>query len=228
MDTVVPRLTGSAILFVGGSLIALFSRREKAVMWWYLFTLWIHLLLEVNYAVAPQRITTFATTGFWEYAFEPVKVADFFTWDFWVDNYRQYAKYDLRYTQNTKFPPQHPDLVAITLFEIPQTLLCFILPFLIQSGSKWRHPLQIINAMMQAYGAVIYFAVPYLRGTWWTDFHSKDMMEHWLGVYALNGLWIIVPTLLILQSCFAIVGSLPNPPSAAARAIQQQNKPKKQ
>jgi cholestenol Delta-isomerase len=224
MDVVIPRIVGAAFMGVLGTIIALLCRREKAVMWWYLFVLWIHALLEVNYAVAPQRITTFATTGFWEYAFEQVKVADLFTWEFWVDNYRQYAKYDVRYTQNQGAVPGHPDLIAITLFEIPQTLLCAILPIMVQLGSKWRHPLQIINAMMQAYGTVIYFAVPYLSGKWTTVFHTTDPIELWLGVYLLNGLWIIVPTLLIIQSSLAIARAMSAQSSTQKAAIAQKKK----
>jgi cholestenol Delta-isomerase len=202
MDVVIPRIVGAAFMGVLGTIIALLCRREKAVMWWYLFVLWIHALLEVNYAVAPQRITTFATTGFWEYAFEQVKVADLFTWEFWVDNYRQYAKYDVRYTQNQGA----------------------ILPIMVQLGSKWRHPLQIINAMMQAYGTVIYFAVPYLSGKWTTVFHTTDPIELWLGVYLLNGLWIIVPTLLIIQSSLAIARAMSAQSSTQKAAIAQKKK----
>lgn len=111
-------------------------------------------------------------------------------------------------------PLGHPDLIAITLMEIPQTLFCLILPFLVQMRSKWRHPIQIINAVMQAYGAVVYFLVPYLRGSWWIDFQSKDISEHFIFVYSLNGLWIVVPTILIIQSCFAIVNNLRDEPTA--------------
>ncbi|QSZ28788.1 hypothetical protein DSL72_003293 [Monilinia vaccinii-corymbosi] len=79
--------------------------------------------------------------------------------------------------------------------------LSFLLASFITTDNPFRHPLQIIVSTGQLYGTVLYF------GTSTFDFfvhgieYSRPESYYFYGYYLfLNGIWIVIPVLLIASS----------------------------
>jgi len=158
-----------------------------------------------------------------------------------VTFYGQYTKYDPRYSNSG------PTIVALSLSELPEAIFCYLCIYLIQTGSRWRHPLQLLAAAWQFYGTFIYFAVPYISGTWNTVFDCSTT-EFLTYVVGLNGcvflclqytfkilltlsypysLWFVVPGVLMVQSLLAIAsGKLGGNNTAPAKVANGKAKAK--
>ncbi|NXK26657.1 EBP isomerase, partial [Arenaria interpres] len=65
-----------------------------------------------------------------------------------------------------------------------------------------RHParfiLQLLVSLGQLYGDVLYFATEALTGWTHSDPHPFYFWGYFVG---LNGVWVLVPTLLLLDAC---------------------------
>eukprot|EP01111_Echinosteliopsis_oligospora_P013694 TRINITY_DN497_c0_g1_i1.p1 TRINITY_DN497_c0_g1~~TRINITY_DN497_c0_g1_i1.p1 ORF type:complete len:239 (-),score=34.80 TRINITY_DN497_c0_g1_i1:7-669(-) len=199
MLTIVP-LT---VWFIAAAYISSKSRIEPYAVFWYIFSGVVHILMEGSYLVHHSEIRQISSIPFAEKMREEVPFYKFFDSRFYAGLYEQYAKYDARYSMS------EPMVVFFCWTELVEGILCFVLVYLIEKRSLYRHPLQIVCATAQAYGAVFYFLTPVIYGNWATTI-TKDTYEFVVYVLLLNGIWCLVPILLIIQSFETLVHPKPS------------------
>lgn len=201
------------VLTLIAAVLSAFAKREKLVIFWLLFSGVVHILLEGSYGLHHTEVRTKATTTFMDKMLEDVSPEKFVDTHWWASLYGQYARYDGRYAVSD------PMVIFFCWTELVEGILCFALIGLVLSGSKYRHPMQIMCSTAQFYGTIIYFIAPIIYGNW-DQVMTADKFELWVYVIALNGLWMVVPGLLIIQSFVALTRS----PAKAAATPSSSNK----
>eukprot|EP01133_Synstelium_polycarpum_P015257 gene15257-18063_t len=193
MFTFVPlaALTGICLL------LSLTVKKEKAIIFWLLWSGIIHILLEGSYGFFAHEVTTVSPVSFMEKMFEEVSIESAIDPHWYAALYSQYAKYDGRYAI------ADPMVVFFCFLELVQGASCFILALFVVLESRYRHALQIFLCSLQALGTVFYFITPYIYGKW-DELITSDPFELWVYVVGLNGLWLLVPLLMIAQSFISI------------------------
>ncbi len=167
--------------------------KERLVIFWLLWSGLIHLLMEVSYGVFAELVTTPTQTTFTEYMLQKTSILSWFDLRWWASIYEQYAQYDGRYAL------QDDVNRYICYSELVMGPLCFLLVALIVRESKYRHPVQVMLCTMQIYGTLLYFLMPIVDGTWGTVM-TTNLFDLIVYVIILNGIWIVVPSLLLVQS----------------------------
>jgi hypothetical protein len=189
MVALVPML----LLSLGSAAIAIRLKRERLVTFWLLWSGLIHIVMEASYGTFHEVVTTRSTTTFTEFLFSHVPFSAWFDPRWWASVYTQYARYDARYSE------QDPLVIFICYTEFILGPLCFLLVYLIHKGSAYRHRVQILLCTAQFYGTVLYFLAPVVQHSW-DRVMTHDAFELWVFVIILNGLWMIVPALMVFQS----------------------------
>lgn len=187
-------LTPALLITIGCAVLGHRARHERLATFWLLWSgFFIHLVMELSYGRHPEVVTARATTTFTEFALSPASLGDWFDARFWARVYGQYARYDARYVG------AEPTVVFICFTEAVLGPLCLLVAWLIQTGSALRHPLQLLLCTAQFYGTVLYFTHPIVSGTW-SSVMTHDPFELWVFVLLLNGIWMVIPGLMIAQS----------------------------
>ncbi|EGC39021.1 hypothetical protein DICPUDRAFT_91317 [Dictyostelium purpureum] len=199
-------------------LFSLLFKKEKLTIFWLLWSGLIHIILEGSYGFFAHEVTKASTVTFTEKMLEMIPLEKAFDLHWYASLYSQYAKYDLRYAI------QDPMVVFFCFMELVQGACCFILALCVIKEAKIRHALQIFLCSIQGLGTVFYFITPYIYGVW-NEQISSDPFELWVYVVGLNGLWLLVPIILTIQSFIAISNQfsvqLPN-----TKYIKKSTKPK--
>lgn len=191
-------LTPPLLLTIALGLLAMRARRERLAVFWLLWSgFFIHLVMELSYGRHPEVVTGRATTTFTEFALSPASFGEWFDARFWARIYGQYARYDARYVN------AEPTVVFICYTEALLGPLCLLVAWLIERDHPLRHPLQLVLCTAQFYGTVLYFTHPIVSGTW-SAVMTHDAFELWVFVILLNGIWMLIPGLMIWQSLGAM------------------------
>jgi cholestenol delta-isomerase len=174
--------------------VAYRSKHERPIVFWLMWSGIIQILMESSFAIFHHVVTHRATTSFADFMLSPSpSIASWFDPRWWASIYGQYSRYDARYAISDPFP------IALGYVEIVQGAACFWLGWAIQTGHRFRHPVQLILTSTQLYGTIYYFALPIAAGKW-SEWMTHDPFELWVYVILLNGLWVVVPLLLMIQS----------------------------
>ncbi|GAM21876.1 hypothetical protein SAMD00019534_050510 [Acytostelium subglobosum LB1] len=186
-----------AVLTLLCVVLSLLVKREKLVVFWLLWSGIIHILLEGSYGFFAHEVTTASTVDFMTKMLEDVPLESAWNPHWYASLYTQYARYDRRYAI------ADPMVVFFCFMELVQGTSCFLLVLSVIFQSAYRHALQIFLCSLQALGTVFYFITPYIYGEW-DQLISSDPFELWVYVVGLNGLWLLVPIIMIIQSFIAI------------------------
>jgi cholestenol Delta-isomerase len=186
-------LTPMLLLTLGAGALAWKLKRERLVTFWLLWSGLIHIVMEASYGSFHEVVTTKSSITFTQFLFSHVGISQWFDPRWWASVYTQYARYDARYME------QDPLVIFICYTEFILGPLCFFLVYLIHKGSAYRHRVQILLCTAQFYGTVLYFLAPVVQKTW-ARVMTHDTFELWVFVIILNGLWMIVPALMVGQS----------------------------
>lgn len=187
-------LTPALLITIGLAALATRAKRERLAVFWLLWSgFFIHLVMELSYGRHPEVVTGRATTTFTEFALSPAGLGEWFDARFWARIYGQYARYDARYVN------AEPTVVFICFTEAVLGPLCLLVAWLVHKDHPLRHPLQLLLCTAQFYGTVLYFTAPIVAGTW-SQVMTRDPFELWVFVIILNGIWMIIPGLMIWQS----------------------------
>ncbi len=202
-------LTPMLLFTLAAAAFAWRMKRERLLTFWLLWSGLIHIVMESSYGLLPHVVTARATTTFTQYLFTPAPIASWFDPRWWASVYGQYARYDGRYTV------ADPTILFICYTELLLGPLCFLLVWMIQSGNRLRHRVQLVLCTAQFYGTVLYFVAPMIQGNWSTVM-THDTFELIVFVISLNGLWMVIPGWMIYQSFTAPTASAP---AVASRQI---------
>ncbi|KAF2074486.1 hypothetical protein CYY_004191 [Polysphondylium violaceum] len=215
-DVQIPAFVPLAVLSVFCVLLASCVKKEKLIVFWLLWSGLIHIILEGSYGFFAHEVTEASKVSFTEKMLEQVPLVNAVDPHWYASLYSQYAKYDLRYAI------ADPMVVFFCFLELVQGAFCFILALAVIKQANCRHALQIFLSALQGLGTVFYFITPYIYGKWQEQI-SSDPFELWVYVVGLNGLWLLIPIILTIQSFVAITKQFA---VSAPVPAKQQRKPK--
>lgn len=160
------------------------TQLDRRIICWWAVTGAIHFLQEGAFVVSPKF---YAST----------------TNDYFSEGWKEYSKADSRYASRD---PCIVSIEAVTAFvEGP---LCFVIIYALVTLKPYRHILQFAVALGQVYGTIIYFGTSYLEGFKHSD---PGFLYFWLYFVAMNGIWILIPGLIIIRTwnaSVAVVGHI--------------------
>lgn len=119
---------------------------------------------------------------------------------FFVIPWNEYAKADSRWFVDS------PDVTVVTVELITVVLdglLCLLLIKLIKQNHPLRHFWQIILCVCELYGGWMTFGPEWLSGS--KALNTSNPMYTWLYLAFSNGVWVVIPLLLLVQSANACV-----------------------
>ena len=85
------------------------------------------------------------------------------------------------------------------LYGVP---LCLLLIIAIRMKAWWRHLVQVILCLPQMYGTLIYFGSAGVKDNFASI--SSDPVQFWGLFFGLNFLWVLIPFVMLVQSCSVI------------------------
>jgi cholestenol delta-isomerase len=85
--------------------------------------------------------------------------------------------------------------------------LCFLTAaaFAFESASKYRYVFQLAVSICQLYGDTLYFFTEMIEG--YTHSEMWHPLHFWFYFLFLNSIWIIVPSINIVDAFFALIKS---------------------
>ncbi|XP_059169066.1 emopamil-binding protein-like [Physella acuta] len=169
-------------LFAGGALLAghflLGKNQPKVERWvlsWLVFDALIHFLLEGPFVVL-------SLTG-------TVNSSDHILAELW----KEYGKADSRWLVSD------PTVVSLEILTVVvDGLLCLVVIQGILSRAFYRHYAQLVLCVCELYGGWMTFCPEWLTGSKSLD--TSNWMFLWVYLVFFNGLWVVVPLLLMYQT----------------------------
>jgi hypothetical protein len=147
---------------------------EKLALFWFLIDAFTHLSIELGYVWL-----AFTTTA---------RKADNYMGHVW----REYARADSRWAV------RDPVVMSIELATVAVGVLCLAQIYGVIARTNWRHPLQIIICVCELYGGWMTFAPEWIDGS--PSLNTTDPILLWIYLVFMNGLWVIIPLLLLWDS----------------------------
>ena len=86
------------------------------------------------------------------------------------------------------------ELITVCLFGP----LCLLASFAVWSKKPWRHALQLIICTAELYGGWMTFGPEWIDGSPHLD--GSDWILLWIYLVFMNGLWVVVPVVLLWDS----------------------------
>nr|XP_019963285.1 PREDICTED: emopamil-binding protein-like [Paralichthys olivaceus] len=113
-----------------------------------------------------------------------------FTW-------REYSKADSRWLV---FDPTIVSIEILTV--VLDSVLGILLIYAVVKDQYYRHFLQITLSVCELYGGWMTFCPDWLMGSPHLD--TSSWLHLWVYLVFFNGLWVLVPVLLLIQSWFSL------------------------
>jgi len=185
MDTTVFGLGFVAILIVIAYIAALIlapslSGKEKAIFVWYCYDALTHVILEGSFV--------------WISLFGTVASSNHFMAPLW----QEYGKADTRWLYSDSC------VVSLEILTVVfDGTLCFVILYAMIRNKPYRHFWQIVLCVCELYGGWMTFAPEWITGS--KALNTSNPLYLWVYLVIANGVWVIIPLLLIWQSYNAIV-----------------------
>lgn len=141
---------------------------------WYGIDAFTHLSIELGYLILALTST-------------PAKSDTYLGW-IW----REYGRADSRWAV------RDPNIISIEILTVGMGLLCLMQVYGCFFKTKWRHPLQIIICVSELYGGWMTFCPEWVEGS--PNLNSSDPVLLWIYLVFMNGLWVVIPALLLWDS----------------------------
>lgn len=94
-----------------------------------------------------------------------------------------------------------PTIVSLELLTVFFcSALCFFLVIFIYTKHPLRHFLQIVLCTCELYGGHMTFCPEWLTGNKQLVGLTVDPMRHLLHLWFFNGLWVVIPVIMLVQS----------------------------
>ena len=69
----------------------------------------------------------------------------------------------------------------------------------------WRHLVQALLSLAELYGGWMTFAPEWVEGSPNLVAQSESLLRFWVHLVFMNGLWVLIPLVLLAESCVQIV-----------------------
>ncbi|XP_028646313.1 emopamil-binding protein-like [Erpetoichthys calabaricus] len=153
------------------------SSTDRWVLLWLCYDAIVHITLEGPF-VYLSLVSTVATSD-----------------NLLAELWKEYGKADKRWLYSD------PTIVSIELLTVIFVgLLAVILIYSIIKDTFYRHFLQIALCVCELYGGWMTFCPEWLMGS--PSLDTSNWLYFWIYLVFFNGLWIVIPVLLLLQSWF--------------------------
>jgi hypothetical protein len=191
-------------LIITGVLAKGLSLADKLALLWFVYDLLIHVILEGSF-LWMSLTGTVATNKT-----HPLG----FVW-------REYGNADSRWAHSD------PTIVSLEILTVVLcSLLClFLIIAIIKRQEGWRHFLQIILSVMELYGGWMTFCPEWLIGS--PSLNTSNPVYLWIYLWLANGIWVVIPGILLWQSAVAMLRAFPKKPKAASATPKKAATPKK-
>uniref|UniRef100_A0A7S3DH16 EXPERA domain-containing protein n=1 Tax=Palpitomonas bilix TaxID=652834 RepID=A0A7S3DH16_9EUKA len=154
---------------------------EWAAIMWYMVDALTHFVLEGSYLYLAM-----GTTAAHPDAAMP-----------WAIVWREYGKADKRWAG------RDANVIALEFLTVfGAGPICLLLIYGIWYKKPWRHVLQVILCTAELYGGWMTFCPEWVEGS--PNLVTDDPVYLWIYLVFMNGLWVWVPILLLVDSCLVI------------------------
>ena len=152
------------------------SHGDRWVTLWLVYDLLVHAVLEGSFIFYSLTGTVLTSEGYL------------------AEIWKEYYHADKRWGVSD---PTVVSLEILTVFFC--TTLCFVLVYAIFTNKPYRHYLQIVLSVCELYGGWMTFAPEWLSGNQ-NLIGTEDLMRHILHLWFFNGMWVVIPVILLYQS----------------------------
>ncbi|KAK0044393.1 3-beta-hydroxysteroid-Delta(8) Delta(7)-isomerase [Biomphalaria pfeifferi] len=150
-----------------------FCFKRRMVLCWFFLCAFIHMVLEGYFAIYHATLAGHTSI----------------LGEMW----KEYSKCDSRYISSDTFTVCMETITAA--IDGPLALITF-LAFIY--GSNYRYGFQLMLSLFQLYGDVLYFSTEWKDG--FVHGHTDDPLFFYFYFLFLNSLWIIIPTILVIDA----------------------------
>ncbi|XP_064393875.1 emopamil-binding protein-like [Halichondria panicea] len=171
---------GVAVLFTMLFSKPVVSSVDKLVVIWCVYDAITHFFLEGSFLY-------FSLTG-------TVNSAQGLVAQIW----QEYAKADFRWGVSD---PNIVSLEILTVFF--NGALCLLLVYAIFNNKAYRHYVQVVLQVCELYGGWMTFCPEWVTGS--PNLDTTNWLYLWVYLVFFNGIWVVIPLLLLYQSYCAIV-----------------------
>lgn len=156
---------------------------EKITAVWYLLDAFTHLSIEQIYCVL-----IFFYNGARNLPNSPFS-------EIWIE----YGKADKRWAD---YDPTVLSLELLTVYIMGPLAIAGLYATL--TRKPWRHVVQIIICACELYGGFMTFAPEWLARPVANPNLSNHPLHVWIHLTFMNGLWVLVPAILLIDSCITL------------------------
>ncbi|KAM9328526.1 emopamil-binding protein-like [Pholidichthys leucotaenia] len=155
------------------------SAEDRCVLLWLFYDVIVHLTLEGPFVYLSVVGTVETSEG---------ALAEL---------WKEYGKADSRWLVSD------PTIVSMEILTvILDSMLALMLVHAVLHDKYYRHFLQIVLSVCELYGGWMTFAPDWLLGSPHLD--TSNPLHLWVYLVFFNGLWVVVPILLLVQSWFTL------------------------
>ncbi|XP_069376823.1 emopamil-binding protein-like [Paralichthys olivaceus] len=155
------------------------SATDKWILLWLFYDVIVHLTLEGPFVYMSLVGTVQSSEG-------PL-----------AELWREYSKADSRWLV---FDPTIVSIEILTV--VLDSVLGILLIYAVVKDQYYRHFLQITLSVCELYGGWMTFCPDWLMGSPHLD--TSSWLHLWVYLVFFNGLWVLVPVLLLIQSWFSL------------------------
>ncbi|XP_047432292.1 emopamil-binding protein-like [Mugil cephalus] len=155
------------------------SAQDRWVLLWLFYDVIVHLTLEGPFVYMSLRGTVDTSQG-------PL-----------AELWKEYSKADSRWLVSD------PTIVSIEIVTVVlDSLIALVLIHAVLEDKYYRHFLQIALSVCELYGGWMTFCPDWLMGS--PHLNTSNPLYLWVYLVFFNGVWVLVPVLLLVQSWFCL------------------------
>ncbi|XP_029030237.1 emopamil-binding protein-like [Betta splendens] len=193
MESLVPRslslVSACSLLACGLQMLAAFmltqrfggqsSAEDRRLLLWLYYDVIVHLTLEGPFVYMSLVGTVETSEG-------PL-----------ADLWKEYSRADSRWLGSD------PSIVSVEILTVALgSLLGVVLIHAVLNDKYYRHFVQIALSVCELYGGWMTFCPEWLMGS--PHLNTSHWLYLWVYLVLFNGLWVLIPALLLVQSWFCL------------------------
>ena len=173
-----PGGTGSGVgpLSAWPPLLEGYSLGDKVALVWFFVDALTHLTIELGYLHLALTTTAVKSSSFL------AKI------------WNEYARADRRWQV------RDVGVISVEAATVFVGLLCVLQLFAVYRSKPYRHALQIVICVAELYGGWMTFAPEWLSIPPNPNLNGSDPLLLWVYLWFMNGLWVVVPAILLWDS----------------------------
>ena len=99
---------------------------------------------------------------------------------------------------DARWAVRDPNVISLEMLTVFIGILCLVQVKGVLCRAPWRHPLQMIICTAELYGGWMTFCPEWVQGS--PNLNGQDPILFWIYLVFMNGLWVVIPALLLWDS----------------------------